>query len=86
MKNKTKYSTQTLNRACRLYEQKVPLRQILKKTGIKSTSTILFRCNPEYRERMYKYGEAWRKKNPEKWIAICRRANLKSKKKAHGKN
>ncbi len=77
-----KYDQKTITQACSLYIKGTPLRAILKETGIKSTSTVLFQCNPGYRRDMVARNAAWRQKNPEKWTAIWKRAHEKRKKKA----
>lgn len=81
MKKSIRHPKPTIKKACRLYAEAVPLRRIMRDTGIKSTSTILFACNPDYRKSMIERGRIWRKKNPERWLEICRKANLKRLKK-----
>lgn len=77
----TRYSKKTIAKACRLYEAEVPLREIMRKTGIKSTSTIQFQCDPEYREKHMKRSVEWRKKNPERWSEINSKAVRKYQRK-----
>ncbi len=80
-----RYDKKTIAKACSLYIKGTPLRAIQKETGIKSTSTILFQCNPGYRKDMISRGAKWRKDNPEKWTAIWKKAHEKRKKKAAAK-
>lgn len=82
-----RYTKKTINKAKRLYSKGLSLRAIMAKTGIKSTSTIQFHCDPEYRERMIESGRKWRRENPERWIEICKKAAEKAKNKnqSHGK-
>ena len=68
------YSKKKITQACSLYDAGVPLRAIMKKTGIKSTSTIQYRCDPAYRLKHDRNGRKWRKANPERWAEICRKA------------
>lgn len=78
---KTRYDKKTIAKACRLYEKDVPLREIMKQTGIKSTSTIQFRCSPDYREAHSKRSSEWRKKNPKRWREINAKAVKKYQRK-----
>lgn len=78
------YDTKTIQKACRLYRAKVPVRQILRETGIKSHSVIYFHCNPVSRKRIVKRAMKWRKDNPEAWQKINHKAVKKFQKK-HGK-
>lgn len=72
-----RYNKKIIKKACKLYDQKVPLRKICAATGIRSTSSILFACNEGYREQMTEAGRKWRKKNPERWREICHKASNK---------
>lgn len=74
-----RYDKKIIAKACGLYVKGVSLRKIQAETDIKSTSTILFACNPRYREGMKKRHAEWRKKNPERWTEICQRAHAKRK-------
>lgn len=78
-----KHSKATISKACKLYEGGTPIRQICKKTGIASTSTVLFHCNPEYRQDMNRRTLEWRKKNPRKWKKIQDKA-IATHKQKHG--
>jgi hypothetical protein len=76
-----KYTHKTIEKAKKLYNKGVSLRAIMAETGIKSTSTIQFHCDPEYRERMIESGRKWRRENPERWVEICKKAAAKAKRK-----
>jgi len=80
-----KYPKKTIARACALVEKGVPLREIMRRTGIKSTSTIQYRCDPEYRKRQDDRGREWRAKNPKKWLEISKRARDAQAKRAKRK-
>lgn len=69
-----RHDKKIITKAKRLYKAGVSLRSIAQKTGIKSTSTILFHCSPDYRKDMVKRQQEWRAKNPERWKEICDRA------------
>jgi hypothetical protein len=85
---RNRYDKKTIKKACTLYEKGVPLRAIMEKTGIKSSSTIQFACDPEYREKHNARSLEWRKKNPARWKEINTKAvqNYQKKKDdSHGK-
>lgn len=71
---RNKYDQKTINKACTLYKKKVSLRDIMKATGIKSTSTIQFQCDPDYRKEHKKRTLEWMKKHPKRWKAINKKA------------
>jgi hypothetical protein len=81
-----RYDKKIIKKACALYDEGVPLRVIMQKTGIKSTSTIQFACDPDYREKHMQRATEWRKSNPDRWKEINSKAvrkyqrNLKKKK------
>ena len=78
-----KYSTQTIAKACRLYQQGVHVRKILRLVGMKGYGAVYYHCDPERKKKMEERSANWRKKNPEAWHAIVRKAvkkyNLKKK-------
>jgi hypothetical protein len=74
------YDKKIISKAKRLYSKGVSLRKICKETGIKSTSTVQFHCDPEYRAKAYRSGKMWRKKNPKRWRDICKKAVRKQRK------
>lgn len=76
-----KYDTKTIEKACRLYQKKTPIRRILKETGIKSHSVVYFHCDPVKREEIVKRTKKWMKNNPERWREISRKAVDKFNKK-----
>lgn len=80
-----RYDKKTIAKACALHEKGVPLRAIMEKTGIKSTSTIQFACDPEYREKHMKRAADWRKENPDRWKEINTKAVKKYQRKASKK-
>lgn len=67
---KIRYDKKTIAKACKLYDAETPLREIMRRTGIKSTSTIQFQCDPDYREAHMNRAKEWRKKNPDRWREI----------------
>jgi len=77
-----RYSPKKIAKACALYDEGVPLRTIMSRTGIKSTSTIQYRCDPDYRKKHDRNGKAWRKAHPEEWAEICRKARERREKKS----
>jgi hypothetical protein len=78
---RNKYDQKTIKKACSLYSKKISLRDIMKETGIRSTSTIQFHCNPDYQEAHVKRSLEWRKKHPRRWKAINKKAVKKYQKK-----
>lgn len=74
-----KYSKETIKLAKKLYKKGLTLRAIMKETGIKSTSTVQFHCDPEYRKRMIESGRKWREANPDRWKQIYQKAAKKRK-------
>ena len=78
---KKRHDKKTITKACALYEKGVPLRIIMEKTGIKSTSTIQFACDPEYRAEQMNRVKSWREKNPERWKEINSKAVAKYQRK-----
>ncbi|HOB90280.1 MAG TPA: hypothetical protein PKG74_03060 [Candidatus Colwellbacteria bacterium] len=84
MKNAIRYDKKTIEKARRLFKKAVPLREIMRRTGIKSTSTIQFRFDPKYRKKHALRGMKWRKKNPERWSEINRRAVARYNQKKRG--
>ena len=80
-----RYNTHTIQFACRLYREKVPLRQILKATGISSHSVVYFHCDPAKRMKAAEATRRWIKANPERWRGIMKRAALKYQAKQRGK-
>lgn len=81
MTKRNSYSKQTIKKACALYEKGVSLRVIMEKTGIRSTSTIQFACDPEYKAKQIERAAEWRKKNPDRWKEINTKAVRKYQKK-----
>lgn len=75
------YDKKTIAKACALYDKGVPLRAIMEKTGIRSTSTIQFACSPEYKAKQIERTAAWRKENPDRWKEINAKAVRKYQKK-----
>lgn len=80
-----RYSTITIQRACRLYKEGRKIREILAETGIRGHSVIYFHCDPEKKARHLQRCKEWRERNPERWKAIVRRAMAKYKQ-VHLKN
>lgn len=76
-----RYDKKTIGKACRMYQKGVPVRQILRETGITSHSVVLFHCDPEKKRVLVERMLAWRKKNPEKWGKIARKAAKKYQRK-----
>ena len=78
------YSTQTIAKACRLYQQGVHVRKILRQVSMKGYGAVYFHCDPARRKKMNERNVEWRKRNPEAWHAIVRKAvkkyNQKKKK------
>lgn len=83
--NHKRYNTKTIQKACRLYKQGMPIRQILRETGISSHSIIYFHCDSKRRATLILKSLAWRKANHKKWRVIANRAARKHYKK-HGRN
>lgn len=81
----TKYDKATISKAGRLYRRGVSLRKICRDTGIKSTSTIQFHFDPEYRKEHIARQENWRRKHPKEWAKICKKASAKMRRKNNGK-
>lgn len=79
-----RYDKKTINKACALYQKGVPLRAIMEVTKIKSTSTIQFACDPEYREKHMTRATDWRKKNPDRWKEINTKAVRKYQSRKNG--
>jgi hypothetical protein len=77
-----RHSKTTVTKACQLYQAGTSVRDICKKTGIKSTSTVMYHCNPAYKADMNRRNLEWRKKNPKRWAEIRKKAiaNHKEKK------
>ena len=76
-----RHDKKTLAKACRLYDKGVSLREIMKETGIKSTSTIQFQCDPEYREAHIARTKKWKKENTDRWKEINSKAVRKYQRK-----
>ena len=81
MKKRNSYSKKIIAKACSLYSEGVPLRAIMEKTGIRSTSTIQFACDPEYKAKQIERTAEWRKKNPDRWKEINTKAVRKYQRK-----
>ena len=74
-----KYDEKTITRAKELFSKGISFREICKKTGIKSTSTVMYHCDPNYRAAMKEHGAEWRAKHKEQWRKICRKAAKKNR-------
>lgn len=69
-----RYDKKVIAKACRLRAEGVSLREIMKRTGIKSTTSIRYACDPVFRENMNDRTNKWRQKNRTRAREINRRA------------
>ena len=79
-----KYTTSTIQKACRMLREGAKIKDILKETGIKTHTVIYWHCDPERRAKQIDRGRKWMKRNSEKWKKISERAMKKYREK-HGK-
>lgn len=80
-----KYSTQTIQKACRMYRNGCKIREILAETGIRSHTVIYWHSDPEKRARQIECSRLWRDRNPERLREINIRATKKYREKHSAK-
>ena len=76
-----KYSTSTIQKACRMYRDGFKIREIFAATGIKSHTVIDWHSNPKKRAKQIERSRRWREKNPERLREINERAMKKYREK-----
>lgn len=84
--NKSKYSKETIVKACRMYATgRHTLAQIATECDFKSITPIRYHCDPEYRAKTEAWAKRWRKKNPKRAKEISAKASRVWYVKHHGK-
>jgi len=78
-----RHNTLTIQKAIRLRGEGYSYQKITELTGV-SSGSARWHIDPEYREQQVARGEAWRKKNPNRWHEIARKA-MANYKKRHAK-